>query len=65
MGLGDTPQAEVQHAERALGTLERLEALRGTVAVSFYVVRATSKDLLLSNGSSGAECAHDVNGSIK
>ena len=36
-GRSDTPKGEVQHAERALDTLERLEALRGTAAVSGYV----------------------------
>ena len=65
LGLSDTPKAEVQHAERALGTLERLEALRGTAAVAGYVVRVICKALLLTNGSSGADCAHDVNYSIK
>ena len=65
LGLGDTPQVEVQHAERALDTIERLETLRDSGAVSDSVVRATSKALLLPNASSGAGGAHGVNCSIK
>ena len=65
LGLSDTSQAQVQQTDRAIDTLERLQVLRGAGAVSDSVVRATSKALLVTNGSSGADRAHDVNGSIK
>ena len=64
-GLSDTSQAQVQQAESAIDTFERLQALCGTATVSGYVRRAIFKALLLTNGSSGADCVNDVNGGIK